>query len=297
MSRKSERATERRQQREKPAETPAGSSVLSRRNFLFGGIGMGIIGASYAAAQRLFITRKYGLFPSQQAIQDKEGLHPDVSSFLENFPVHELAEMPALADIRMQVLEKSQRLLIHILQLHVRDLNEPGQIPQEIERVQQHVYEILTFLHRHEHVRLQEIYGENLNESAEKQANKNVAIVRRGEADPDQKQMRASAMLRIAVATGIQLRAADNKEIVARAQELAIKEHSEGKLTETELKEFATVSERRESHLLKLITKQANSRIAVTVFGGYHDFKNNVEEWNAKHPEDAFGLMTITPTF
>ena len=48
----------------------------------------------------------------------------------------------------------------------------------------------------------------------------------------------------------------------------------------------------RENALLE-ITKNVN--VAVTVFGAAHDWKDNIEEWNKKHPNDKYGLIVVTP--
>ncbi len=54
------------------------------------------------------------------------------------------------------------------------------------------------------------------------------------------------------------------------------------------------IMEGREDALIQLVRKDGNPA-AITVFGGSHDWKNNVEDWNKDHPEEQFGLIVITP--
>lgn len=51
--------------------------------------------------------------------------------------------------------------------------------------------------------------------------------------------------------------------------------------------------EDREDALLKIISADRD-RIACTVYGAAHDWKDNVERWNDAHPSDAFSLVTLT---
>ena len=54
------------------------------------------------------------------------------------------------------------------------------------------------------------------------------------------------------------------------------------------------VTEMREDILLDFVHK-AEDRTAVTVYGGAHDWVNNVKQWNGKNPNDKFSLIVITP--
>lgn len=54
------------------------------------------------------------------------------------------------------------------------------------------------------------------------------------------------------------------------------------------------ILERREDVLLELIVKR-NDPIAVTVYGGFHDWGNNIKQWNKEHPDQKFALIEITP--
>jgi len=51
----------------------------------------------------------------------------------------------------------------------------------------------------------------------------------------------------------------------------------------------------RENALLHIISDK-DDKVAVTVYGGFHDWANNIRSWNRSHPEDKFSLIEITPT-
>ncbi len=52
------------------------------------------------------------------------------------------------------------------------------------------------------------------------------------------------------------------------------------------------VLEDRENALLDVITKERR-RIAWTFFGCWHDWENNVKEWNEKHPDARFSYVSL----
>jgi hypothetical protein len=39
----------------------------------------------------------------------------------------------------------------------------------------------------------------------------------------------------------------------------------------------------------------AAATLAILVFGGDHDFRDNVVSWNLEHPEQRFAFVEITP--
>ncbi len=52
--------------------------------------------------------------------------------------------------------------------------------------------------------------------------------------------------------------------------------------------------QRREDVALGIIARAAPS-LAILVFGGNHDFRDNVASWNREHPEQTFAFVEITP--
>ena len=53
--------------------------------------------------------------------------------------------------------------------------------------------------------------------------------------------------------------------------------------------------EPREDALLEIVAKDAPT-YAVAVYGGGHDFGDNIERWNTAHPHQKFSFIEITPT-
>ncbi len=51
---------------------------------------------------------------------------------------------------------------------------------------------------------------------------------------------------------------------------------------------------RREDFLLERVSSD-QERLAVTTFGGLHDWRDNVDSWNERHPEDTFSLIEVVP--
>ena len=53
--------------------------------------------------------------------------------------------------------------------------------------------------------------------------------------------------------------------------------------------------EQREDRLLELITAR-DDPLAVTIYGGGHEWKNNVDAWNTIHPDAKVALIEIFPS-
>jgi len=54
------------------------------------------------------------------------------------------------------------------------------------------------------------------------------------------------------------------------------------------------VTDMREDVLLDFVFK-SKDRTSVTVYGGAHDWTNNVQKWNREHPNSKYSLIVITP--
>ncbi|MBX7144229.1 MAG: hypothetical protein K1X79_07240 [Oligoflexia bacterium] len=55
-----------------------------------------------------------------------------------------------------------------------------------------------------------------------------------------------------------------------------------------------SASEGREDMVLNCAAK-GDETVAVTVYGGLHDFCSNIERWNSSHPGEKFSFIEITP--
>ena len=51
----------------------------------------------------------------------------------------------------------------------------------------------------------------------------------------------------------------------------------------------------REDFALKRISETSNKELAITDFGCNHNFLDNVNKWNSKHPDKKFSLVVINP--
>jgi hypothetical protein len=57
---------------------------------------------------------------------------------------------------------------------------------------------------------------------------------------------------------------------------------------------YKAEKEQREDVVLE-ISSDKDDPMAVTVYGGGHSWKDNIAEWNKKHPDKKFSLIEITP--
>ena len=55
------------------------------------------------------------------------------------------------------------------------------------------------------------------------------------------------------------------------------------------------VQENRENILLQNISTISENPLAITIYGGNHDWANNINEWNEKNPDNKYSLIEITP--
>jgi len=59
-------------------------------------------------------------------------------------------------------------------------------------------------------------------------------------------------------------------------------------------KMYGRASELREDYVLQLLASDS-SQISVLVFGGVHDFSDNVRDYNSLNPDGKFSLLVATP--
>lgn len=67
---------------------------------------------------------------------------------------------------------------------------------------------------------------------------------------------------------------------------------SDKTIRERALREKKRMEEEKENWILNACRTEPAS---IVVLGGGHDFRNNIEEWNKKHPNDTFSLIVVTP--
>ena len=238
---------------------------------------------------------KLSCYPSQDQIRSAN-LHPKIYSWLQRFPAQELAQFDAVGDIRARVLDESQRLLIHIFQIHDKHLGTQGRASQLVRFVQNNIYQILKFCSNHSAVQMRHVFYENLLCSDEDRLNQDIANIRRGLVNPNAYQLEANSVLRLSVKEGIRVCGTEDRALLEENQRwIQIIGAQQGRLTPEQFQEVQRVMEDREDFLLRHISNLAD-RIHFVVCGGGHDFFGNVQKWNQKHAEDKFGLINISPT-
>ena len=80
-----------------------------------------------------------------------------------------------------------------------------------------------------------------------------------------------------------------------RKVQWVVREAECGKLTPEEYQEVERIFNAREDFLLQHLQEE-RQRVHVVVYGGLHDFADNIERWNQTHPDQESGLMNISPT-
>lgn len=86
------------------------------------------------------------------------------------------------------------------------------------------------------------------------------------------------------------IKPAEDKELNEQASRLA-----DSLISQENLIKYDIIGKDREDFVLKIINLD-NDPYSVTVYGGTHDFRDNVEAWNKKNPGDKFSLIVVTPT-
>ena len=93
-----------------------------------------------------------------------------------------------------------------------------------------------------------------------------------------------------------------NKELTLREINQFEKECDETKLGDSFLEQIKTfkedmyeINDPREDALLENLVKEKSSGRFVVVFGGAHNWTNNIIEWNQRNPHYKFSLIEITP--
>ncbi|QDU60191.1 hypothetical protein Pan216_10290 [Planctomycetes bacterium Pan216] len=271
-----------------------------------------------AVVYMLAIVLPLGAAPSA----DSEGLDPNqqrVKTFLEHFPP--ASEIPGAAIVYRED-ERRVRITQHCL-VHIRDMHGSAGMSPVVERVtravQQDVRSILEYFMDDPDVQLREVYKEGVTRENEAAINRGemaptsigLAGQRPGERSPklpapsdDEREgrraltgnevFRLSGVFPLHRQRGLKLNAAELKATNSAAMRsiLDYRRKRPGKRFDT--KRTRIISSTRESILLQLIAHNRDP-IAFVVFGGAHDWAQQVALWNRKHPDDTFTLIEITP--
>lgn len=166
-------------------------------------------------------------------------------------------------------------------------------------RVQREVFDIGRFLQKNYGV--QSIRGEGLAKDYSQKdcdkwlRNRNIGITREGFAteeevkDPSRYLLIGGADLVLGV-LGLKVKAGEDEDINRRTAvkvEAALKE---GNLAEKK----DIIFKEAEDYVLQLVSR-SNEPYSVVIYGGGHNFLDNVNDWNVKNPKDKFSLIVVTP--
>jgi len=203
----------------------------------------------------------------------------------------EKQDIPGIGAKSMHLREGAAYGLIHIRQYHYAPETDDAMM-SAVEACQRDIYETLQYLIEEPRIRLQALYQEGLvaggdipaqempsnlkhfqdSKKADIENRKLPEIVHRG-ADSllrDQGKLRLKPAERYAEAVQswkTNLGAADSRE---------------------------NIFEKRENVVLQFMM-EGGERLACTVYGAAHDWRNNVTSHNEAHPEQAISLLTLTP--
>lgn len=90
--------------------------------------------------------------------------------------------------------------------------------------------------------------------------------------------------------SGLKLVPAENADVYSRALE-SIQANT---AVDSPIRRENILSD-RENALLEIIAERGDP-VAMTVYGGFHDWSDNIRVWNRRHPDHKFGLIEITPS-
>ena len=230
-----------------------------------------------------------------------------IQAFLDAFP--QRAEIPGARVI----VRRGHRSAKHCL-VHVRDYHEtPGMSAKSgvvVKAVQKDIRDILESFMNHPSIRLESVYAEGV--TAENEALHNaIGSTRREDSAPRAGERSITSILAKAFRSGREGRLGRRVEYSAAhqlrqdsgltlkaAETAAANRAASAALRDRSAKGARTRSQRvlddREDVLLRRIVENGDE-IAVTVYGGFHDWSNNIRAWNRRHPNETFCLIQITP--
>ena len=200
-------------------------------------------------------------------------------------------DLPGAKKIEEYHMPGSEEILIFIRQYHHLPwgIGHPAE-RYKINKVQENIFEILEELYLNGNIKAfyvegVTIEGENkINELAHKNKGNNYSLMLLNATAPLELQMYGAASV-MAIKHGLKLVAAENKELNEIASELVFLSPNH-------------VLKDREDFLLDKIDDDDDLQgedYTVFVYGAGHDFKDNVAEWNANHPDNKYSLVIITP--
>lgn len=267
----------------------------------------------------------YSLDDAIEAMED----HKPADELFDNFPL----ELPGAKRIRKHYAPGSAYCLVHIRQLHLApvDIDTP-ELRNLITSVHKDIYQILCYLTERNNVC--EVHSEGISEKNLEEAQRaymvfmehyemlkkyEVHIGRVKELlgkNPDNEEIQAylkkiqaeyelqaqtfgespsllenHAVFRLYREKKIKIKPSENDAISDDAFFLN-RLFYEGKISRRTKERI--VNEEREDAALEIIS-QDDSVMPVIVYGGGHDWTNNIRAWNSENPDKRFSLIVVTP--
>lgn len=281
---------------------------MSRRRFL-----QRVQSAAAAAVSGALLGNKsfahdHCVCPSQKEASKRS---PAEEAF-DNFP--RVWELPRTAHIEKYEVAGAKQTIVHVRQIHLIgpvESHEP-KLRDAIVRAQTDIYRILEYLVRHHGLRgvyLESVSKEKLpilvrgremrrllheeqkaspleEEEDAEDSDRRIKwnIIEQFLADEQEILLRHSAALRMFEEGKLNLHAAET----FRANELA------GKEIQKTGRPGTYALDDRENVLLDLAA-ESKDPLVVVVYGEGHDWRNNIDEWNGRHPEHPLLLIVVTP--
>jgi hypothetical protein len=231
----------------------------------------------------------------------------DPTQFLAR--IAQATSIPGADAVVLLPYQNAKHCLVHIRDYHVTP-NMSAKSEAVVEAVQKDIRQILRSFMDAPEIRLRGVYTEGLTlegEALARRAPKSGNQAGSRKADRGLGGLLASAFLGSDDGTRAQrseLSAVDwlHREagLTKRAAETRQGNHAAAEILRQPLSSGnrlrgQRVLEDREDILLDIIAEKGDP-VAVTVFGGFHDWSNNIQAWNKKHPDRKFALVEITPT-
>lgn len=223
-----------------------------------------------------------------------KGIKTEAERFLEEFH----ANIPSVGTVMRYNVNGAKHCLVHVKQSHYVDgINE--ELLEKVNDVQKDIYKILSYMV--DNYNLRKIYNEGVSKKTittyKELKDLETQLLKRSrhwqQVGDDCRELYKKfwpelgyfdAVRRLFVEGKIGIEAAEIEEKLNAAFEA----YRNKDPTKDEL------DGKREDVLLELVY-QNKDPVAVTVYGGGHDFIDNVDKWNKLHPKDKFCLVIVNP--
>lgn len=210
---------------------------------------------------------------------EKTAISPD--ALVRNFPPAQ--KIPGAHAVLRYPCEGAQHCLIHIRNFH----GSPDmslKTANVVDEVQDDIVAILRTLMKMPETRLDQAYVEGMIRYE--------GMVFGALADAASTSLISpeTAVATASWQTGLKLVPAENADVYSRA----LASIHANTAVDGPIRRENVLSD-RENALLDIIAERGDP-VAMTVYGGFHDWSDNIRVWNRRNPDHKFALIEITPT-